>query len=230
LLSPHPLLRWAAVAGADGYSVFIRGPDFYWGSQVRSATEVAYPEGAPELEAGVDYKLIVQTGSRSSADEPGLGLGFAILGSKERKAVQEQQRKIQSLGLPDEPTQYLVAHLYSTHELKAEAIQRLEALSQTFKADAVAQFLGSLYIDIGLTRQAEAYYLNSLELSKSEKDEEGEMRVHLALASIYREALGNQKLAIEHLEIALALAQKMGDDQTARQVREQLAELKKIGM
>jgi len=227
LLSPHPLLRWTAVAGADGYSVVVRGPDFYWGSQVRSATEVAYPEGAPKLEAGVDYKLIVQTGGRSSADEPGLGLGFAVLGSKERKAVQEGQHKIQSLGLTDESTQFLIAHLYATHGLKAEAIQRLEALSQTFKADAVTQFLGALYIDLGLTRQAEMHYLNSLELSKSEKDEEGEMRVHLALASIYGEALGNQKLAIEHLDATLALAKKIGDDQTVSEAEEKLAEFKK---
>jgi len=230
LLSFRPQLRWTPVEGANVYDVAVRGLNFFWTSRVRSLTEIPYPDGAPRLEAGVDYKLIVQTRDRSSADEPGLGLGFAILGSKERKRVEEEQRRVEGLGLTEGPTQFLIAYLYATHGLNAEAIQRLESVAQTLNVAAVARLLGGLYLEVGLTRQAEARYLNSLDLSKFEKDEEGEMRTHLALAGIYEQGLGNEKLAQQHLDATLALAKKMGDDQTVSQAEKKLTELKRAAM
>jgi len=232
LLSPHPVLRWTEVQEATNYRVIVRAINFYWSSQVSSGTEIAYPDEAPPLEAGVDYKLIVETGGpngRSSSDEPGLGLGFSMISSKERKTVLEEERQVENLGLPAGPTQFLIAHLYATHDLNAEAIRRLENISQTFKVAAVTRLLGDLYLKVGLPRQAETGYLNSLALSKDGKDEEGQMLVHLALARIYGQALGNVKLANEHLEATLALANMLGDDYTASEVAKRLAELKRTG-
>ncbi|SRR6266566_1523895 len=236
LLSPCPVLRWTPLKGTTNYQVIMRGIDgrginFYW-SRVSSGTEITYPDGAPALVAGVDYKLIVETSgpnSRSSSDEPGLGLGFSVLGSKERKTVLEEEKQIENLGLPAGPTQFLIAHLYATHDLNAEAIRRLEGISNTFKVAAVARLLGDLYMNIGLPRQAETNYLNSLDLSKDGKDEEGQMLVHLALARIYGPLLGNVKLAGEHLDASLALANKLGDDYIIGEVGKRSTELKKTG-
>jgi hypothetical protein len=236
LLSAQPVLRWTPVKGTTNYQVIVRGIDgrginFYW-SRVYSGTEIRYPDSAPPLEAGVDYKLIVETSgpnSRSSSDEPGLGLGFSVLGSKERKTVLEEEKQIENLGLPAGPTQFLIAHLYATHDLNAEAIQRLEGISNTFKVAAVARLLGDLYLNIGLPRQAETNYLNSLDLSRDGKDEEGQMLVHLALASIYGQTLGNVNSASEHLNATLALANKLGDDYVIGEVGKRLTELKKTG-
>ncbi len=231
LLSAHPVLRWTPVQGTTNYQVIVRAVNFYW-ARVYSATEITYPDKAPQLEAGVDYKLIVETSGpngRSSSDEPGLGLGFSMLGAKERKAVSEEEGRIENLGLTVGPTQFLIAHLYATHGLNAEAIQRLEGISKTFKVAAVARLLGDLYLNIGLPRQAETNYLNSLSLSMQGKDEEGQMLVHLALARIYGQALGNVKSASEHLDASLALANKLGDDYTAGEVGKTLAELKRTG-
>jgi hypothetical protein len=229
LLSPHPVLRWTPVSGAVAYAVIVRGANLFWSSQVRStATELVYPEMAPQLKAGVDYKLIVQTIDRSSADEPGLGLGFSVLGSKDRQAVEKEQKKIGDLKLPEGPTQFLTAQIYATHGLNAEAIQRLESASQTFKVAAVERLLGDLYLKVGLTRQAEAHYLTSVDLSRDETDDEGEMLAHLALANIYEQVLGNNKSATEHLDTAVALARKIGDDVTASQAGTKLAELRRV--
>ena len=231
LLSPHPVLRWTPVKGTADYHVIVRGMNFYW-SRVYPGTEVNYPDSAPPLEAGVDYKLVVETSgsnNRSSSEEPGLGLGFAMLGSKERKTVLEEEEQIENLGLPVGPTQFLIAHLYATHGLNAEAIERLEGISNTFKVAAVARLLGDLYLNVALPRQAESSYLNSLSLSKDGKDEEGEMLVHLALARIYGQALGSVKSASEHLDAALALAKKLGDDYTTIEVGKRLAELRGTG-
>jgi hypothetical protein len=229
LLSNHPILRWTAVAGADSYDVIVRGPDLFWSSRVHSANEIKYPDKAPPLEPGVDYKLVVQTNDRSSSAEPGLGLGFSILDSKERKAVLNEQKQIEALGLPDGPTQFLLAHVYIAHDLNAEAIERLEGASQTFKAAAISRLLGNLYWAVGLTREAEAQFLNSLDLSKYENDDEGQMLANLALARIYDQWFGNESSARKHLEAALALAKTLGDDHAANQARKQLAELKRPG-
>ena len=224
LLSPHPVLRWKPVEGAAIYRVIVRGGGLSWSSQVKG-TQLVYPETAPKLVPGTDYKLIVETSDRSSY-EPGRGLGFSILDPKDRRIVEKEEGQIRGLGLPEGPTQFLIAHLYATNGLNAEAIQRLEGVSTTFKVAAVTRLLGGLYLEVGLTRQAEASYLRSLDLSKEEKDEEGQMLAHLALARIYDEALGNSKSATQHLDEALALANKVGDEQVASQTHERLAKLK----
>jgi tetratricopeptide (TPR) repeat protein len=228
LLSPYPLLRWTPVSGARAYAVIVQGTNFYWSSQVSAdKSEMVYPEFARKLSDGIDYKLIVETTDRSSRDEPGKGWGFTILSGSERKTVEEEQQRIETLGLLEGPTQFLISYLYAAHDLNAEAIQRLESVSHTFQAAAVARLLGDLYLKVGLMRQAEANYLNSLDLCKKEKDVESEMLVHSTLARIYGEALGNEVSASEHFNAALALAEQIGDDSTADQTRKQLAGLKK---
>ena len=161
----------------------VRGDGLYWWT-VTSATGVVYPETAPRLESGVNYKLIVEANDRSSSDESGLGLGFSVLSSKDKKIVFEEQKQIENLGLPAGPTQFLVAHLYADHGLYAEAIERLEMISQTFKAAAVKRLLGDLYMEVGLARQAEGDYLNALDLSRAENDDEGQMLIHKSMAYI----------------------------------------------
>ena len=229
LMSDHPVLRWKPVTGTARYSVIIRGQDFYWSIEI-SGTELVYPESAPRLRPGIDYKLIVATNDRSSSDEPGLGLGFSLLSSKETKAILQQQEQIERIGLPDGPTQYLVANLYAANGLCAEAIERLERVAQQFKAAAVERLLGDLDMNIGLPREAEAHYLKSLDLSAAEQDDDGEMLEHGALAYIYGEVMGNQKLAGEQLQAMLDLARKLGDDETATRVHKDLMRIASAGM
>jgi hypothetical protein len=230
LISAHPTLRWTSVKGATAYRVTVRSENLSWSTVVTSATEVVYPEKAPRLEAEVDYKLIVETSDGRSSEEPGLGLGFSMVSSNEKKIVLQEQKQIEKWQLPDGPTQFLVAHLYADHGLHAEAIERLEIVSQTFKAAAVKRLLGDLYMDVGLARQAEADYLNSLDQSKAENDDEGKMLLHKALAYIYGQVLGNKEMAGHHLNATLDVARKLGDDQTASQAGKQLAELKSAAL
>lgn len=226
LISDRPTLRWSPVKGPTAYRVMVRGDGLYWWT-VTSATGVVYPETAPRLESGVNYKLIVEANDRSSSDESGLGLGFSVLSSKDKKIVFEEQKQIENLGLPAGPTQFLVAHLYADHGLYAEAIERLEMISQTFKAAAVKRLLGDLYMEVGLARQAEGDYLNALDLSRAENDDEGQMLIHKSMAYICEQILGNKETASQHLNATLDLARKLGDDVTASQTEKQLADLKR---
>jgi hypothetical protein len=229
LLSLNPTLQWTPVSGTHVYEVTIRGPQFSWRA-LGSKTVCAYPDGAPPLKPGIDYKLIVQAGDRNSEEEPGFGLGFSILDRKERASIEKEQQSIENLGLPDGPTQFLIAFLYAAHGLRAEAIQRLENASPQMKVSAVSRLLGDLYVEVALTRRAEASYLKALELTQTEGDEEGQMLVHLALGNIYLGAIGNNKLAREHLYTALALAKKIGDEPTATLADQGLAKLNKEGV
>lgn len=225
LLSAHPLLRWTAVDGAAMYWVLVRGLGPDWAFRAGSVTETVYPDNAPSLKPGVDYKLIVETGGRSSSDEPGFGLGFSLLDEDARKTVFKEEKRIVNLGLSSEATEFLIAHLYSTHGLKAEAIDRLERLSAKFKAAAILRLLADLYLETGVVRRAETLYLEALARSTEENDADGEMLIHLTLANIYEKAIGNRNSAGEHLKKALALATQVGDDKTVKQTANHLAGL-----
>jgi tetratricopeptide (TPR) repeat protein len=229
LLSPYPTVQWSPIVGVDAYAVAIRGSQFFWAIR-HSGTQFVYPASAPPLRPGVDYKLIVQAGDRSSSEEPGVGLGFSILDGKERAGVEKEQQRIESLGLPDGTAQFLIASLYAANGLRAEAIQRLEVISTQLKVAAVPRLMGDLYMEVGLIRQAEASYLKALDLCKAENDNEGLMVIHLALANIYENALGNNRLAKEHLHATLELANTIGDETTIDQAGKRLERLKKEGV
>lgn len=227
LLSDHPLLRWTAVKDAAVYRVIVRGPDLLWTTNVYSKTEFTYPDSAPKLEPGQDYKLIVRISEdQTSENEQINGLGFSLLPSRERKVVLDEQRQIERLGLQDGTTQYLIAHLDASYGLNAEAIEHLESASSQFQVSATERLLGHLYLNIRLPRQAEAHYLKSLELSQKDEDQEGELQARLALASIYADILSNRKKAGEQLEAAVAVAGNIGDDVTIAEARKKLSELK----
>jgi hypothetical protein len=227
LLSDNPLLRWTAVKDASVYQVIVRGPDLFWMTIVRSKTEVSYPDSAPKLEPGKDYKLIVRTSDdQTSENEQTNGLGFSLLPSRKQKVILDQQEQIEHLGLQDGTTQYLLAHLDASYGVNAEAIQCLENASSGFQISATERLLGQLYLAIRLPRQAEAHYLKSLELSQKDEDQEGQLQARLALAGIYADVVSNRKAAAEQLEGVIAIAGNIGDDLTIKEARKKLSIVK----
>jgi hypothetical protein len=227
LLSDRPLLQWTEMKNSSTYRVMVRGSELVWTTKVQSKTEIQYPDNAQKLEPGQQYKLIVAIDQENNSGmESGPGLGFSVLPSKERKIVLKEQKQLEHLGLDEGPTQYLIAHLFASHGLNAEAIQKLEVVSKGFQVPATERLLADLYTTVQLPRQAETHYLKSVELSLEEQDDDGQLQCRLALAEIYAEALGNNQAARENLEVAIALAGKIGDDKTINRARKQMSELK----
>ena len=225
LLSNLPRLSWMPVDGAQTYTIMVRGFNLAWAART-SATQLTYPADAPQLKPGNDYKLVVQTGNRSSEEEPGNKLGFSIISAEERKAVEREQRQIETLGLPEGPALFLTAYLLRSHGLEAEAIEKLEAALKGFKEPAVARLLGDCYLEVGLVRKAEESYLKALEMTTRGSDEDGEAMAHLMLGDVvYRRAFGNKKEAALHLNAALTAARIVGDAVVADQASKALAEL-----
>lgn len=231
VLSLQPVLRWTPVAGSTSYKITVRGGGIEWKTKVYSVTEITYPYEAPKLQAGIDYKLIVETDNQSSSSyESGPDLGFSILSPEDYKKVLHEEKQIEDLRLPSGPTEFLIARLYSSYGLRAEAIEKLEHTLQQFRAAAVMELLGDLYASIGLVRLSESNDLRAIELAESENDEIGLMFTHMALARIYKQELSNSKAAIEHFASALALGNKLGDNLTIAEAGESLAELRKTGI
>jgi hypothetical protein len=226
VLNPHPTLRWTPVGGATSYTVSVRGSNVNWSTTVTSGTEVVYPANAPALVSGSTYKVIVVAGNRSSEEETLPGLGFTVLKSDETTTVREGETKIRGLGLADAPTRLLLANLYATQGLTAEAVEQLEALSNTSQEPAVLRSLGDSYLTLGLNRLAEARYLHAVELSEHANDIEGQALAQRALGAIY-EAIGNAGEAAQWLRKALELYQQLGDTQMVAEIEQQLAGLPK---
>ena len=220
LLNPHPTLRWRAVEGAPGYTIQVRGLNLSWETKVRSAEAMVYPRDAPPLKAGKSYKLIVvPTGRLPDDDDP--GLGFTMLSAEESKMTGREEERIRRLGLPEAPTRLLVAHLYASHCLYAEAIQWLDDLPKDLNEPAPARLLGDLYVFTDLLQLGETRYLEALDFSRKLKDTEGEALAHRSLERIYR-ATGKKAQALEHLKRALALSKMLGDDKRVEELETKL--------
>jgi hypothetical protein len=223
VLNPRPVLRWQPVPGAKSYKVSLQGTN--WATEVNGANELSYPDSAPALHPGVNYRLIVTAGDRSSSEEPGAGLGFSVLGAEEAKTVTDAEAKIRALGLAETPAALLIANVYATNGLYAEAIEALERLPGS-QEPAVLRLLGDLYVSTGLNRLAEERYLTALARSEALSDVEGQAQAHHALGRIY-EALGNPTEARRHLSDALVLYDRLGDAKKAAEAKAQVDALPK---
>jgi len=223
LLNPRPVLRWQPMPGAKSYKLSLRGTN--WTAEMSGASELPYPDSAPALQPGVTYRLVVTAGDRSSSEEPGAGLGFSVLGAAEAKAVKEAEAKIRALSLTETATALLIANVYATNGLYAEAVEGLERLPGP-QEPAVLRLLGDLYISTGLNRLAEERYTTALARSEALSDVEGQAQAQHALGRIY-EALGNPTEARRHLSAALALYDRLGDAKQAAEAKAHLDALPK---
>ena len=218
VLNPRPVLRWQPVPGVKSHKLSLQGTN--WATEVSGASELRYPDSAPTLQPGVTYRLVVTAGDRSSSEEPGAGLGFSVIGADEAKTVKEAEAKIRSLGLTETATALLIANIYATNGLYAEAIEGLERLRGT-QEPAVLRLLGDLYISTGLNRLAEERYAAALARSVALSDVEGQAQAQHALGRIY-DALGNAVEARRHLTDALALYDRLGDAKKSAEAKAQL--------
>ncbi len=226
LLNPRPVLRWLPTPGATLYKVTVRGPNVNWSGEVSGKTELQYPDNAPALSPGTSYKVTVAAGGRSSDEETAPGLGFSVLKTDEAQLVRDAEGRIRALGLGDVPTRLLIANLYASQGLNAEAIEIWEALVKATREPAVVRSLGEMYLRVGLNRLAEARYLEALALSQTAGDVEGQAAAQNALGQIY-EVFGNKAEAIQRSQKAIEWYQKLGDTKTVRQIQERVAALEK---
>ncbi len=219
----HPVLRWTAVPGAGSYLVRVRGNGIDWSTEVESRTELAYPESAPSLSPGSTYRVVVSADGRTSEEERQSGLGFTLLSTAERAALEAKEARVRSLGLDPEENRFILATLHASQGLRSTAIDELEAFGSPPSTPAIARMLGDLYAEIGLGRPAEESYLLALRLSRAAADPEGEGAVLERLGTFYDLVLGNRSEAAARWREAVVVYHRLGDTPAVKRLEAFLA-------
>jgi len=246
ILNPRPTLRWSPVAKtATGgtttdtvyrVSILIDGMKPVWSVDGVKNTEMPYPADKPPLVPG-DYLLLVSTGEGESDDEQTAGRGFTVLptcaGRRPRvgrkapcleQQVRDEERRIRNFNLPDDSKRLLVAELYASKGLYAEAIEAMEKVSATVKAPAVKRRLGDLYTSIGLSREAERFYAEALSIYRTSNDPEAQALTLRSLALTY-ENLGVFDQARASYDEAIEVYEKLGDPAAVEELKRLRAKL-----
>jgi tetratricopeptide (TPR) repeat protein len=227
------------VADATSYKVTIRGDEGSWSFTVPAKSgcqiqELIYPQPcasgqnsgcAPPLKAGESYKLVVQAKGRSSEEEDLPNLGFTLLTGEEIQKVQSITEALNRLAIGDSIKVKMRASVYANNGLNAEAIRVLEEDGPSQRNPEALRLLGNLYLKIGLTRKAEALYLNLLKPELLGQDTlAGKSITHQTLGEIY-EALGNKKEAIKYYLVAKNIFRVLGDRESTGKIESRLADL-----
>jgi hypothetical protein len=231
LLTGRPRLSWlpALKSSADvslnesdatyRVTIYTTNMKLVWSKSQVKGNNLAYPATERELEPG-NYLLVVSTSLSSSDEEGGVGRGFTVLPKCPagkgalapcvRSTVRAEEQRINALHLSMDSTQLLLANLYLAHNLYAEAREKLEAALRTAKTPAIMRQLADTYGLVGLNREAEKLYLETLALPQIASDLEAVALTSHALAETY-ERLGVWKSARSHYDAAIEAYHKLND-------------------
>jgi hypothetical protein len=212
LLNLRPTIRWAPIAGAKEsttYNVTLYGDGMkvIWTKEVASETRLTYPDNEPSLALGQTYKGVVKSDGLSSEQDHSPGIGFTTLTADQARALTDEEIKRKQMELPETQTRFLVSNLFAARGLYSEAIEQLQDLFTTMKEPAVARMMGDLYATIGLNREAEKKYLETLSLTPAD-DLEDLGATQRSLAQVY-ENLGMLDRAIARLQEARKSYQRL---------------------
>ncbi|GEM_PF-536621 len=196
LLTKKPTLKWNAVEGATRYTITLyreglREDIKVWQKSVESqepvegVEEFSYPSGEKQLEAGADYRLVVEANNGRSSEEENIdpddydvesrdvsGLKFRLLGEADVQSIQKDFEEImQKEGLSEEDKKIELAFHYTANNLYAEAIEILNSLvNNSSRKSYVYRNLGDFYAQSGLNLLAKKSYLKAIEKAQETQD------------------------------------------------------------
>lgn len=224
VLSPRPVLRWSVRRGGDNVTVTLKGGALNWTATPPSgANSLAYPPDAPALKPGVNYRVSIAAGGRSSDEAADPGLGFTLLGEPAAAEARAAVERISTLKLAPDAARLLTAHALATRGLQAEAIEQLEAASP---APRLLLTLGSLQQSVGLAKLAEARWLQAAKAGANASDVEAQALAQAALGALYQDVFGLSDDAVRAYAEAASLYAKLGDTKAAAQARDKATHAK----
>jgi len=232
LLNGRPRLRWLpplrsstdapinAVDPTYRVAIYTTNMKLVWARSAVKGNTLIYPATERELEPG-NYLFVVATSLSSSEEEGGVGRGFAVLPKCPadkvaltrclRSVITADEQKINSLHLRADSTELLIANLYIAHNIYAEATEKLLITLRSAKTPAVMRYLADTYGFVGLNREAEKLYLETLALPQSATDIEARALTSEALAGTY-ERLGLSSNARAQYDAAIEAYSELNDD------------------
>jgi len=221
ILTDKPLLRWQAVGGTIDYTIKI---DFSGREWTVRGNEFQYL-GNPPLVPGEIYKFHVATSDGRSSDE-GPDLGFRLLTESERDEVMALVSRVEVLSLADETEALALAYVYMSRtyagwHLTADAISQVEwLLQQGAESPALAQFLGDMYVEIGLVNEARQAYETALQAAERTGDVAVQAAALFELGKLLSNGNCQERLAaVDRLEGAAVNYERMGDSEITTEVR-----------
>jgi len=178
-----------------------------------------WPADWPPLEPRATYVLVVEgDGVRSDqGNEEHAGLGFWLLSAADAEAVTALESRLRGQTLSPTATDLLVAELYLSHGLRAEATQLLEGLTASDGAASVWLALGQAYLEAGVTSEA----LTALDQAETESKATGQQDVEAAALvglGLVARLQDDGATAEAHLQAARALYEQIGDRDGLEQV------------
>ena len=185
----RPTLRWHTLASTDVYTTTLISDDGRERPPQRgSGGEMPYPETWPKLASGGSYRLVVQTGERSSKEEEGEEAnspGFSLLNQAKAAQLQEQEAKLRARPFNEQALTLVLAELYLNDEykLRSEAAALLSGAAVE-DLPAAQVLLGEVYLEMGLADEAQAAFEHALALAQQSGLPEFEAGAELGLGSV----------------------------------------------
>jgi hypothetical protein len=167
ILAPHPTFMWSTDDPSTEVRVTVYSEaGVHWRHDITGATEVAYPQDAPELQAGVSYSWTVE--STDPLVFPPLrsqNAYFEVLSRAEAKAIKTELELATDGKVPGEaPFHVIRASVFYDHGLIEAAIRETtEAAKLDHGNPALRTILARLYADVGRADAAMSEYNRILE-------------------------------------------------------------------
>lgn len=210
VLTPRPLLRWNAVAGAQLYTITLKkrdGEDWAEVWTVKSdQTTLCYPASQPALALVEEYVLqVVADNAAESSDDGEPGQVFSLIGSEEQADAEAAIATVNAIDASQElKTLILVDEVYPVYRLFAQGIDDLLALVESGTETAqIYRLLGDYFIRSGLELPTEQNYLKAIELAAETNHLEEQVRAQWGLGTLY-----NRVERPEEAEVLLRQAQQ----------------------
>ena len=192
VLTPMPLLRWNAVAGAQLYTVTLKKRDREAWAEVwtiqSSQTTLCYPASQPALELGDEYVLQVVADNAAEASDDGEPVEiFSLISRDERADAEAAIAAVNAMDAsPALKTVILVDEVYPSYKLFAQGINDLLALIESGTETAqIYRLLGDYFIRSGLELPTEQSYTKAIALAAETDNLEEQVRAQWGLGTLY---------------------------------------------
>ena len=180
-----------------------------------SKGSLAWPESWPPLEPGATYVLLI-------GDEPvdastTVGRGFWLLETSKAEELRARETSLRQSDLSESAQRMLVAELYRSYGLYAEASDLLRPLTKEVPSPAIWLNLGRIYLETGLPAEASDSFVEALALGERLGDlpSAGEAHLGLALAAQLRD---DASAFDAHLEQARTIFGQVGDEPMMQEI------------
>ncbi|MHC5762638.1 hypothetical protein [Nostoc sp.] len=168
IINNRPEISWRSVAGADSYTVVVKGNGVEWEEDVKNTISIPYPKQQKELQYGNTYTITVISnhGDQALNSSP---LVVHLLPVDDVQWIKDEVKQVFDLGLPpDEAVFRDLDAIYMSKLLLDESIKTLKArVVAGSQNPTLYRLLGDRYLGALLPEDAKHNYTIAAQLALS---------------------------------------------------------------